>query len=148
MDPQCYFSTTPWRRAKQTIVNRLKQKARHTLLQDRPGKPIMAQEQFLKHFEGLINQLKTRTENIHVIGLPPVNALTFPGSGQAFSDLNDAIKKSATTLGFDFINTCAVFEQQAESEALFYLDGFHPSRAGAHLLAQVLHEHLAQFDAD
>src|SRR5829696_1785640 len=38
MDPRCYFSTTWWRKAKQTSVDTLKQRARLKLLKAQPGK--------------------------------------------------------------------------------------------------------------
>src|SRR4030095_1647527 len=41
MDPRCYFSTTWWRKAKQTSVDALKQRLRLRLLQSRPGKPLI-----------------------------------------------------------------------------------------------------------
>src|SRR5690349_1132038 len=41
MDPRCYFSTTWWRKAKQTGIDALKQKMRLKLLQQGAGSPLM-----------------------------------------------------------------------------------------------------------
>src|ERR1041385_6802786 len=41
MDPRCYFSTTWWRKAKQTSIDSLKQRARLKLLSAQAGKPLM-----------------------------------------------------------------------------------------------------------
>jgi hypothetical protein len=37
MDPRCYFSTTWWRKAKQSSIDAMKQRVRLKLLQDRPA---------------------------------------------------------------------------------------------------------------
>ncbi len=58
MDPRCYFSTTWWRKAKQTSVDALKQRARLKLLKRRPGKPLIDIEKFTSHQTELLKRLR------------------------------------------------------------------------------------------
>ncbi len=57
MDPRCYFSSTWWRKAKQTSVDALKQRLRLKLLKLRPGKPLMDLETFASHQTQLLKEI-------------------------------------------------------------------------------------------
>jgi len=147
MDPRCYFSTTGWRRLKQLAENKAKQSLRLALMKHRPGKPLQSQEIFVAHFESLLRCLKELTNEIHVIGLPPVGGRAFPGSRQAFVAMNERIKKSALAYGANFIDSFELFEQQSSPADYFYLDEFHPNQAGARLLAKFLDAHCSSADS-
>jgi lysophospholipase L1-like esterase len=138
MDPRCYFSTTWWRRAKQTSVDALKQKVRLKLLQSRPGEPLMDLEVFATYQTELIRQLRTLGTRVLVLGLLGVDEARFPGSTAYFKTVNARLEEIATAQGVEFVD----WGSQLHSAALFYRDGFHPDSTGAATLATVLYERI------
>src|SRR5829696_1783786 len=58
MDPRCYFSTTWWRKAKQSSVDALKQKTRLKLLRVSPGRPLIDLERFASYQSDLLKRLQ------------------------------------------------------------------------------------------
>ncbi len=138
MDPRCYFSTTWWRKAKQTSVDAIKQSARLKLLQTRPGKPLIDLDTFASYQTKLIKQLRSFGTRVLVLGLLPVDAERFPGSAEHFKSVNLRLQQIAQAEGVEFFD----WASQLNSGALFYRDGFHPNQAGAVALANILRERL------
>jgi lysophospholipase L1-like esterase len=138
MDPRCYFSTTWWRKAKQTSVDAIKQSARLKLLQSRPGKPLIDLDTFVSYQTNLIQQLRSMGTRILVLGLLPVDADRFPGSAEHFKSVNARLQQIAQAEGVEFFD----WASQLDGGALFYRDGFHPNQAGAIALANILRERL------
>lgn len=138
MDPRCYFSTTWWRKAKQTSVDALKQRMRLRLLHARPGKPLIDLDTFASYQTKLIKQLRSLRTSILVLGLLPVNEDRFPGSDEHFKSVNARLKQIAEAEGVEFFD----WASRLKGDALFYRDGFHPNEAGAVALANLLRERL------
>ena len=139
MDPRCYFSTTWWRRAKQTSVDALKQRARLKLLKLRPGKPLIDIEKFTSYQTELLKRLQTLGTRVLVLGLLPVDDMRFPGSREQFKALNARLKQIAQGEGVEFVDWAASLNG---SEGLFYRDGFHPNSTGAGVLAGILRKQI------
>ncbi len=140
MDPRCYFSTTWWRKAKQTSVDALKQSVRLKLLQARPGKPLIDLDTLASYQTKLIKQLKSLANRVVVLGLLPVDEDRFPGSAKHFKSVNARLQQIAETEGVEFVD----WASQLNGVALFYRDGFHPNEAGAVALAKILRERLCK----
>jgi hypothetical protein len=140
MDPRCYFSTTWWRKAKQTSVDALKQRARLKLLKVRPGKPLIDLEQFASYQTELLKRLRTLDTRVLVLGLLPVDEARFPGSREQFKTMNARLKQIADAEGVEFFD----WASSLNGGELFYRDGFHPNAAGAGALAGILREQILQ----
>jgi lysophospholipase L1-like esterase len=140
MDPRCYFSTTWWRRVKQTSVDSLKQKARLRLLKLRPGEPLMDLEIFATCQAGLLKQLRALSPRVLVLGLLPVDPAIFPRSAAYFKDVNERLREIAVAEGAEFID----WASEIDKHDLFYRDGFHPNAAGASALAAILRQHISE----
>ena len=140
MDPRCYFSTTWWRKAKQTSVDRLKQSARLKLLQARPGKPLIDLDAFASYQTKLIKQLRSLGTRVLVLGLLPVDPQRFPGSVEHFKVVNSHLQQIAEAEGVEYFD----WASRLNGGALFYRDGFHPNEAGAVALANILRERLCK----
>ena len=140
MDPRCYFSTTWWRRAKQSWVDALKQRARLKILKLRPGKPLIDVERFASYQTELLKQLRALGTRVLVLGLLPVDEARFPGSPEQFKTVNERLKQVANAEGAEFFDWAA----SLNGGDLFYRDGFHPNAAGAGALARILGERLNQ----
>ena len=140
MDPRCYFSSTWWRRAKQVSVDALKQKARLRLLKLRPGEPLMDLEIFATCQTGLLKQLRALSERVLVLGLLPVDGLSFPGSPEYFKVVNDRVAEVAEAEAVQFLD----WGTQLDLNDLFYRDGFHPNARGAAALAAILREQICE----
>jgi len=140
LDPRCYFSSTWWRRAKQVSVDVLKQKARLRLLKLRPGEPLMDLEIFATCQTGLLKQLRALSERVLVLGLLPVDGLSFPGSPEYFKVVNDRVAEVAEAEGVQFLD----WGTQLDLNDLFYRDGFHPNARGAAALAAILREQICE----
>ena len=138
MDPRCYFSTTWWRKAKQSSVDALKQRARLKLLQERPGKPLLDLEQFATYQTELLRRLRALGTRVLVLGLLPVDQACFPGSSEHFKSVNARLKEIANAEGAEFLD----WASSLNGGDLFYRDGFHPNAAGAEALAMILRERL------
>ena len=134
MDPRCYFSTTWWRKAKQTSVDALKQRARLKLLKLRPGKPLIDLERFTSYQTDLLKRLRELDTRVLVLGLLPVDEARFPGSREHFKRVNARLKQIADAEGVEFVDWAA----SLNGGELFYRDGFHPNAAGADALARIL----------
>lgn len=139
MDPRCYFSTTWWRKAKQTSVDALKQKARLKLLKLQPGKPLMELEKFVQYQGELLRQLRAISARVLVLGLLPVDETCFPESPEYFATVNEKLKEVANAAGAEFFDWASLLNAREE---LFYRDGLHPSEHGARALAEILRETL------
>ena len=140
MDPRCYFSTTWWRKAKQTSVDALKQRARLKLLKLRPGKPLIDIEQFASYQTELLKRLRMLGTRVLVLGLLPVDEARFPGSREQFKTVNARLKQIADAEGVEFFD----WATSLNGGELFYRDGFHPNAAGAGVLAGILRERLCK----
>ena len=140
MDPRCYFSTTWWRRAKQSSVDTVKQRARLKLLKLRPGKPLIGVEQFASYQTELLKRLRSLSTRVLVLGLLPVDETRFPGSKEHFKTVNAGLKQIADAEGVEFFD----WASSLNGGDLFYRDGFHPNSAGAAALAGILRERLNQ----
>ena len=139
MDPRCYFSTTWWRKAKQTSIDALKQNVRLKLLSQRAGSPLMDANVLLAHQATLLRKLRTLTTRVLVLGLLPVSEQTFPGTPEYFGSVNAQLRAVAEAEGADFFDWGRVLGQRAD---LFYRDGFHPNAIGARALAEILQTRL------
>lgn len=140
MDPRCYFSTTWWRKAKQTLVDDLKQNMRLNLLKTRPGKPLIDLDTLASYQTKLIKQLKSLTARVVVLGLLPVDEDRFPGSAAHFKCVNARLQQIAEAEGVEFVDLAS----QLTGGAFFYRDGFHPNEAGAVALAKIVRERLCK----
>ena len=140
MDPRCYFSTTWWRKAKQTTMDALKQSVRLKLLHTRSGKPLMDLDTLASYQTKLIRQLRSFGTRIFVLGLLPVDEDCFPGSAEHFKTVNTRLQQIAQTEGVEFFD----WASQLNGGALFYRDGFHPNQTGAVALANILRERLSK----
>lgn len=138
MDPRCYFSTTWWRKAKQTSVDALKQRARLKLLKLRPGKPLIDLERFASYQTELLKRLQAVGSRVIVLGLLPVDETRFPGSREHFRIVNDRLRQIAEAEGVQFVD----WASSLNGGDLFYRDGFHPNAAGAAALAKILREQI------
>ena len=138
MDPRCYFSTTWPRKAKQSSVDALKQKARLKLLSLRPGRPLIDVEQFASYQTELLKRLLALGTRVLVLGLLPVDEVRFPSSSGQFRTVNARLKQIAKAEEVEFIDWASSFN----GGDLFYRDGFHPNAAGAEALATILRERL------
>jgi lysophospholipase L1-like esterase len=136
MDPRCYFSTTWWRKAKQSSVDALKQRARLKLLKARAGKPLVDVEQFASYQTELLKRLRALDTRVLVLGLLPVDQTRFPGSSEQFKTVNRRLKQIADAEGAEFFD----WASSLNGGDLFYRDGFHPNSAGAATLAKLLRE--------
>ena len=140
MDPRCYFSTTWSRKAKQSSVDALKQRARLKLLSLRPGRPLVDVEQFASYQTELLKRLRSLGTRVLVLGLLPVDDAHFPGSREQFKTVNTRLKQIADAEGAEFFD----WASSLNGDDLFYRDGFHPNAAGAEALARLLHDRLNQ----
>lgn len=140
MDPRCYFSTTWWRRAKQTSVDALKQKARLKLLKLRPGKPLIDLDAFAVHQTRLIQKLHALGARVLVLGLLPVGQARFPGSPEHFKIVNARLREIAKAEDAEFLDWASLLSAKGTQSELFYRDSFHPNKAGARALAEILRE--------
>jgi len=138
MDPRCYFSTTWWRKAKQSSVDALKQRARLKLLKLRPGKPLIDIERFASYQTELLKRLRELGTRVIVLGLLPVDEVRFPGSREHFRIVNARLKQIAEAEGVEFVD----WASSLNGGDLFYRDGFHPNAAGADALARILREQI------
>jgi len=141
MDPRCYFSSTPWRRLKQTTIDGLKQRARQKLLKSRPGKPLMDLESFANHYEKLLTHLRELDSRLLILGLLPVGEY-FADSAAQFERVNKRLQKLAITFGVDFCDWASPLRANG-FEKLFYRDTFHPNDKGAKELARILKTHVS-----
>ena len=140
MDPRCYFSTTWWRRAKQTSLDALKQNLRLKLLKVRPGKPLMDLETLASHQTELLRRLRNVDARVVVLGLLPVDQARFPDSPEHFRLVNARLKQIAQAEGAEFFDWGSLLPANGNRGALFYRDSFHPNAAGAAALAGILRE--------
>jgi hypothetical protein len=138
MDPRCYFSTTWWRRAKQTSVDSLKQRIRLKLLRARAGKPLMDLETFASHQAELIRRLQSLSAHVLVLGLLPVREERFPGSAEYFKSVNVRLQQIAEAQKVEYFD----WASQLNGGRFFYRGGFHPNNAGAVALAKRLRQRL------
>lgn len=135
MDPRCYFSTTWWRKAKQTSVDALKQKARLRLLGLRSGGPLLELEKFAQYQGELLQQLRSLSARVLVLGLLPVDEARFPNSPANFATVNEKLREIANANGVEFLDWGSLLPVNGK---LFYRDSFHPNEAGARALAEIL----------
>ena len=139
MDPRCYFSTTWWRKSKQSSVDVLKQKARLKLLKAKAGKPLVDVEELASQQTELLRRLRALGTRVLVLGLLPVDEARFPGSAEQFKNVNTRLKQIADAEGAEFFD----WASSLNGEDLFYRDGFHPNATGAATLASILREQIS-----
>jgi lysophospholipase L1-like esterase len=144
MDPRCYFSTTWWRKAKQTSVDALKQRARLKLLRERDGQPLMDVDLLSAHHATLLRSLRELGTGVVVLGLLPVSEDRFPGSPEYFQTVNAKLREGAAAEGAEFFDWAAQLAERGPHDELFYRDGFHPNADGARALAEILQTHLCR----
>ena len=144
MDPRCYFSTTWWRRAKQTSVDALKQKTRLKLLKERNGQPLMDVDLLSAHQASLLKSLRESGTRVVVLGLLPVSEDRFPGSPEYFEIVNAKLREVAAEQGAEFFDWASQLAEKGPHEDLFYRDGFHPNDDGARALAEILQTRLCR----
>lgn len=142
MDPRCYFSTTWWRRAKQTSVDALKQKARLKLLKLKPGKPLLELEKFVQYQGELLRQLRALGARVLVLGLLPLDETRFPDTPAYFAAVNEKLREIANAAGAEFCDWASLLPATGTHAELFYRDGLHPNDAGARALANILRDVL------
>jgi lysophospholipase L1-like esterase len=140
MDPRCYFSTTPVRLLKQSVIDSAKQRARLRLLRGGVPKPLLAHDQILQHYDELMRALRALPAAITMLGLLPPVEQTFPGSAAGFVALNESLRRLAAAHGADFLDWRVPFT--AGDGGSFYRDGFHPNPQGTVRLAEILHSRL------
>ena len=138
MDPRCYFSTTWSRKAKQSSIDALKQRARLKLLTLRQGKPLIDVEEFALYQTELLKRLRALGTRVLVLGLLPVDEARFPGSPAQFKTVNARLKEIAAAEGVEFFD----WASSLNGGDLFYRDGFHPNPAGSNALAKILASRL------
>lgn len=138
MDPRCYFSTTWARKAKQSSLDALKQRARLRLLKTRPGKPLIDVDEFATYQTELLGRLRALGTRVLVLGLLPVDQTRFPGSPEQFKTVNARLEQIAAAEGAEFFD----WGSSLNGGDLFYRDGFHPNAAGAAALARILRDRL------
>ena len=141
MDPRCYFSSSWWRKAKQSFVDSLKQKTRLRLLNVRPGQPLMETEVLAVHQKQLLQRLHEVGSRVLVLGLLPVDEARFPNSPAYFRTVNAKLKEVSDSEGAEFFDWASLLPANGD---LFYRDSFHPNAAGANALAQILRERLCK----
>lgn len=144
MDPRCYFSTTWWRKAKQTSVDGLKQKMRLKLLSERDGQPLMDVDRLIEYQASMLKSLRESGARVVVLGLLPVSEDRFPGSPEYFKIVNLKLRDVAEQEGAEFFDWAAQLSPKGRHEELFYRDGFHPNAEGAHALAEILEAQLCR----
>jgi lysophospholipase L1-like esterase len=144
MDPRCYFSTTWWRKAKQTSLNTLKQNLRLKLLKARPGRPLMDLDILASYQTELLRRLRELETRVVVLGLLPVDQARFPDSPEHFRLVNARLAEIAQTEGAEFFDWGSILPANGNRGALFYRDGFHPNAAGAAALATILRERFCR----
>lgn len=142
MDPRCYFSTTPVRKLKQSVIDSAKQRARLRLLRSGAPKPLLDHEQILHHYDELVRALHALTTSVTVLGLLPPDERTFPGSAAQFIALNEHLRVLAASHGADFLDWRVPFT--SDQGGSFYRDGFHPDPVGTVRLAEILHGRLIE----
>ena len=139
MDPRCYFSTTPVRKLKQSLIDSAKQRARLRLLRG-GAKPLLDHERILQHYDELMQALHALPSAVTVLGLLPPDERTFPGSAAQFIALNERLRILAASHGADFLDWRVPFT--SDQGGSFYRDGFHPDPVGTGRLAEILHARL------
>lgn len=142
MDPRCYFSTTWWRKAKQTSLDALKQNLRLKLLKVRPGKPLMDLEKLVSYQTELLKRLRELDARVVVLGLLPVDQACFPDSPEYFRLVNARLKEIAKADGAEFFDWGSLLPANGSRGDLFYRDSFHPNATGARALANILRRYL------
>jgi lysophospholipase L1-like esterase len=138
MDPRCYFSTTSWRKAKQTTLDAAKQKVRLRLLERNGCTPLMDLELLSSHLNTLLQRLRALNTRVLVLGLLGVDSARFPGSPEYFKSVNERLEEIAIAGGAEFFDWALALESKAARDTLFYRDSFHPNLAGASALAEIL----------
>jgi lysophospholipase L1-like esterase len=138
LDPRCYFSSTWWRKVKQSSLDKIKQVSRRKLLDLRPGKPLMDLESFINNYAELLVQFRPLDTRVLVLGLLPVDDRSFPGSAEYFCSVNAEVKQLAIRFGVEFFDWGTCLKSHEKYQELFYRDGFHPSGKGARILAEIL----------
>jgi lysophospholipase L1-like esterase len=142
MDPRCYFSSTWWRRVKQKIVDYLKQKLRHSLLQKDYTGSLLGESDFEQQLEFLCQEIKKIGSEITGIGLPPVSNTTFPGSQSRFDQTNTKILHAMNRHSGRYVDLAIAFSEMATESDLYYRDGFHHTKKGSFKIAKLILEYM------
>jgi lysophospholipase L1-like esterase len=141
MDPRCYFSDTPLRKLKQSLMDAAKQRARLRLLRAGAPQPLIDTDRIVAHYGALLQSCRALPTQVTVLGLLGPEERTFPGSAAHFQALNARLRSLAAEHGADFLDWHAAFRAGGDT---FYRDGFHPSPEGSARLAGILHARLIE----
>ena len=95
------------------------------------------------HQASLLQELRTLTARVLVLGLLPVNEDCFPGSPEHFKSVNAKLQRVAEAQGAEFFDWASLLGKRAPHEDLFYRDSFHPNAVGARALAEILQKRLS-----
>jgi lysophospholipase L1-like esterase len=142
LDPRCYFSSTWWRKAKQSSIDEIKQLTRRRLLDLRPGMPLMNLESLTRNYGELLAKLRELSTRVLVLGLLPVDDRMFPGSEDYFPQVTEGLKELANNHNVHFLDWGGHLRSLPDYRKLFYRDGFHPNGEGAKVLAAMLEGYL------
>lgn len=147
MDPRCYFSTTWCRWVKEVVVDKIKQKIRLALLQQKNAQPLVEINEFHVQYKIIIEKLLPISNNIYILTLLPLNGSIFPGSPGHFIKINSMLRKLSFDYKINLIDWYSDINIKLNTEELYYRDGFHPNINGSIFLARVLHRHLVKIGA-
>lgn len=137
----------PWRKAKQSSVDKIKQVTRRKLLDLRPGEPLMDLESLSNHYTELLRQFRHLGTRILVLRLLPADERSFPGSSAHFRSVNKRLEQITADLDIEFLDWGSLLSSTGVDRDLFYRDGFHPNLKGAQTLARILRDHLGEVDS-
>jgi hypothetical protein len=139
MDPRCYFSAAIWRRSKQILADRAKQRVRLRLLR-KGSEPLLSDDEFLSAYDVLVECLSASGAAITMLALPPVSNMTFPGTLERVVVRNRALADLAARRHVDFLDWPCDLDPRRDGQ--FCRDGFHPTEIGALEMARFIHGHL------
>lgn len=146
MDPRCYFSSTWWRRGKQVVIDRVKQRLRLRLLRAGAGSPLMDGDELIRRYEENLTRLIRLNTRVVVLGLLPPLPDCFPGSAERFGAINQRLAVLSGSIGVVFFPWDECLPQGQGRAELFYRDGFHPNQNGARVLGSALANFMARYE--
>lgn len=136
MDPRCYFSTGRLRRAKQQLIDLIKQVIRKKLLTESLSAPLMGVDQLHANLTQTVTMAKSLGSEVFILDLPPISEKQFPGSSMQFQLANAMFRQLSTETGA--VNVAFNLLQPDD----FYLDGFHPNSQGNEKMASSIFQNV------
>ncbi len=140
MDPRCYYSAAFWRRAKQLLINHVKQRVRFGLLHY-GGRPLLSDEEFLSAYEALLESLVSSRASVTILAIPPVSVQNFPGTMERVASRNRALADLAKRRHVEYLSWPVGLDPSVDGQ--FCRDGFHPTEIGASEMAKGVHAFVA-----